>query len=287
MKKYLGILAILALVVIASGCTSSNAVNVIGTSLTVPSHSITNNDKNNLSSSVNPTVNGTIKNTGSTKLSYVPVSVKFYNSNGDLVYTGVDAVVNLAPGEEKSFGIEDYIGSSLKWTSYEDMDNDDKNALDAVWPDHYEITVGDPKTNVTPYFFAEVLQPVASSYNSSKGTDSGSIHVKGQTIDATYASSYDTGKNISLDTNATVFLVLNDGDQYVGRWVERGSGRIVSGYKPYVDVVAISWPEMKVIGWHRLYGSSPSATVTTDAYATAVYGNSPDISAWISSLSKS
>lgn len=288
MKKYLLIIAILAFAVLVSGCISQNTVKVVGDNIQVLNHTITNNDKSNLnSSSGNPTVSGTIKNNGSSKLAYVPVIVNFYNSKGEIVYSGSDAVVDLGPGEEKSFQVEQYIDNTLK-SSADVLSDEENDKLNSRWPDHYEIIAGDPKSNVTSDFFYKVLQPIANAYNTSKGAESNNITIKGKAIHASSPSIYHTGteNKFSIDTQATIFMTIDDGKEQVGQWQIRSTGEIIPGYRLYTDVAAISWPDMKLVGWHRIYGSEPKSTVEIDSYDSSVFGSSPDIQEWIDSLPK-
>jgi hypothetical protein len=260
MKKYLAvipIMVIMALVVIVSGCIGNDNVKIVGDNLQVSGLTLDEN-------STYPTVNGTIKNTGSSNLSYVPVNVSFYDSSGDLQSSVAGVVINLGSGEEENFSVESSSITDIK---------------------SYKVIVGDSKTNITSYAFAESLKSVIDSYNRSKGVDTNSVDVRGTPIDAVYASSgtpyLDT---YPVDVNATIFLEMNSGSDYVGQWVYQSSGEVVSGYKPYVDVVVVYWPEMKVAGWHRLYGSSPD--VETTGYGGDIQGDGPDIEAWINSLPK-
>lgn len=264
MRKYFTVIPVLffmALAVLVSGCIGSDNVEVIGSDLEVTAHSM---DTENWPTSVNLTV----RNNGTSKISYVPVNVTFYDSNGNLDNSEGSVAVNMKPGDEKNFLINSSSGNTIG---------------------SYKIIVGDPKTNVTAEVLASALKPLVDSYSSSKGTDSSSITVIGTTINAgSYANSGNYGNDdsttYSLEGNATIFMEMDSGRDYVGQWVYQTSGDVVSGYRPYVDVAVIYWPKMKVAGWHRLYGSTPN--VETTGYGGDIEGSAPDMQEWIDSLPK-
>lgn len=254
------ILVTMALVMLVAGCIGNDNVVIVNSNLEVTAHSLDNGN-----------VTLTIKNNGTSEIPYVPVNVIFYDSSGKNDSVG-DFVLNMKPGEEKNITVNSY--GAVK--------------------DSYKIIVGDPNTNVTEDIFANNLEPLAQSYNSSKGPDTGNIPVIGTPINTvnlydsfesygSYSHKYDRSYTKQpLNSNATIFFYIGEGKQYVGKWVYRKTGDVVSGYKLYKDVAVIYWPEMRFAGWHRVYGPAPAATTTGGG--GDIEGDDPDINAWINSL---
>lgn len=253
MKYSVVIIATMALVVLVAGCTgNNNNVEVVGDNLEVTAHSLD-------TGSTNSSVNLTVRNKGTSEIPYVPINVIFYDSNGGS-NTRDGLVINMKTGEEKNITINSSYPSAKS----------------------YKITVGDHTAFVNGEVIANAFEPVVRNYNSSRGPDTSIIPVIGAQINlCNFTQLMDS---YHLDSNATIFIELGNGKQYVGKWVYRGTGQVVSGYKLYKDILVIYWPEMRVAGWHRVYGSAPPETATGEY--TYITGDDPDIDAWINSLPK-
>lgn len=256
------ILAIMAIVVVVSGCveTESN-LKVVNNNLSVSNVSLVNTTQGyggyTLSEPVT-NVTGSIKNNGSTKIDYVPVNISFYNSNGELNDTYTSVFINLEPGQEQKFSF--YCGKNRSSNGY-------------------KMVVGDPKTKVTAINLCDALESTLNNYNKTKGPENSTVTIKGTPLNI-----WDEAHNITADGNYTLFVMMDTGKENVGSWVYQTSGREVSGYRKYIDIAVVYWPEMKIVGWHRIYGTSP-ASQTTGAGGDIV-GEDPEIKEWINSLPK-
>lgn len=253
MKKYLLIIAIMVLTILAAGCIGNNNVEVVGDNLEVTAHTV------KTYSGGGSQVNVTVKNKGTSEKSYVPINVTFYDSNGKISGSEGGIVINLKPGEEMNTTIESWSGG-----------------------DSYKLIVGDPKTKVKGENFANALEPLVESYNSSRGPDTSSFEVIGTPINAVNGLT-NGSKYYSLDGKATIFVEMYRGYISVGNYVYE-NGAVVAGGQPYIDVAVVYWPEMKVVGWHRLYGTTPREQET--GHGEAISGALPDIDEWIKTLSQ-
>jgi Tfp pilus assembly protein PilE len=83
----------------------------------------------------------------------------------------------------------------------------------------------------------------------------------------------------SSDSRLTIFMVMKQRDVLVGRY----SISKQPGYKRYVDVYVIYWPEKQVAGMHSVLSNSPRQT--RPVQSNPEYGNSSiPVASWINSL---
>ena len=103
MKKQLIILltAVLLICVGLSGCFDTNA-KISVDDIELLEYMIT------YAQSGNPIINGTARNNGDVKASRISIKAKFYDENDVMLYTGIDAIYDVSPGEEFVFEIGCY-----------------------------------------------------------------------------------------------------------------------------------------------------------------------------------
>lgn len=264
------------LILVAIGIFGYNSDSIID---------VENNDLKVVNYTYNNTtycVKGFIQNTGSSAIEYVPIKVLYYRYDGELMATTNAVIVNLEPNETKEFN-----------AYYDETDS-------RYYPvDSFKIVVADPNMNVTRDFFYDLLEGKIKEYSKSKGADNSSIVIKGTPVDIVsdiidYSGMViilpeKHGYEIPLNQRATIFLKMDEGGDRVGTWVT-SDGQAVGGYKQYWDVVAVYWPEMKIAGWHRVYGSSPNKvenlSVNIVGHVQDFNGDYPKPSDWINSLPK-
>ena len=111
MKKWgiiVGVLIIAAIVAV-SGCTSNDNFKQSSNSSSSPSSGASGeklqilNHKMTAGSYGTYEVTGQAKNVGSSNLGYASIDVKFYDSQGNLLKSGLDNINNLGPGETWNF----------------------------------------------------------------------------------------------------------------------------------------------------------------------------------------
>ena len=149
-------------------------------------------------------------------------------------------------------------------------------------PGDYKIVIGNQSAEICKSVINTLARKrIGSSYNKTRGAQTDSIPVKGK-ITGDYTS--DISGNIPANTPVTIFLKLGDGYIVQQQIQYSDGGKVANAYRHYEDVVALSWPDLKIIGWHRFYGEAWGNSGTGgggDVYGKHV--NEQDIIKWINS----
>ena len=83
----------------------------------------------------------------------------------------------------------------------------------------------------------------------------------------------------SSDRQITVFMVLRERNVMVGRYSISNE----PGYRQYMDVCVVYWPEKKAVGMHSVVSKEPVSSRTVE-YAPEYGDPTEPIARWISSL---
>jgi hypothetical protein len=270
---YFLVLIFVVLLVIGSLLPSYPTIEVAGSQVTLVNNNSSTND--------GMMINATIKGNGN--VTVLPVGVY---SDGE--YIGTFLMTNVTPNKEMWFRmnvaqdndgvmtIKDSNGKVLRfYPGYNYTDTTFSTS-----PGSYKLIIGDTNASMTPKNMSDFLHPMVSDYNKTKGSQSDNITIQGTVVgDYTFTSS------VPLGNKMTIILKLDDGKLSQGERVYTDSGETVTAWQYYEDIVIISWPDLKILGWHRFKGTAVPDSgygYGGDIYGDPVYES--NITDWINSL---
>lgn len=272
---YLLVIIFVLLLVIGSVLPSYPTIEVAGSQVTLVNNNSSTND--------GMMINATIKGNGN--VTALPVGVY---SGGE--YIGTFVMTNITPNQEVWFRmnvdpdndgvmiIKDSSGKELRF--YPGYNNTDTTF--STSPGSYKLIIGDTNATMTPSNMSDFLHTMVSNYNQTKGSQSDNI-----TIQGTVVGDYSYNSSLNLGNKMTIILKLDEGKLNQGQRVYSDSGETVNAWQYYEDVVIISWPDLKIMGWHRFKGTPVPDSgygYGGDIYGDPVYES--NITDWIDSLRK-
>ncbi len=250
--------------------------------------SIVNN--NSSTDNGNLLINATIRNTGSDNINVLPVEVYSQGNHiGNFFITNVTSnqntgfKMNITNTNPNDFMIQNLNGNNINFYPEDSSNSSSSYSLN---PGDYKFVIGDQKVNITSNEVTNILQPLINSYNQTKGSSSDTMKIQGEVTGDYSPSSLSAPSTFPVNTNLTIFLKMGTGYTNQGQR-QYDNGDVVSAYQSYLDVMVIYWPEMKIVGWHRIMG--PPVPDTGYAGGGDIYWdqvNDSTVEQWIASQPK-
>jgi hypothetical protein len=271
---YFLVLIFVILLVIGSLLPSYPTIEVAGSQVT-----LVNNNSSNIDGMM---INATLKGNGN--VTVLPVGVY---SGGE--YIGTFLLTNITQNKEVWFRmnvdpdnnavmtIKDSGGKEIRfYPGYKYT-----GTTFSTSPGSYKLIIGDSNASMTPKNMTDFLLPLVRDYNKTKGSQSDKITIHG-TVVGDYSNANST---VLLGDDLVIILKLDEGKLNQGERVYSESGETVNAWQYYEDVVIISWPDLKILGWHRFKGTAVPDNgygYGGDIYGDPVY--EANITEWIKSL---
>lgn len=290
----ISILYLFALIIIITLVSSAFVNNTpsfevaAGAPITIVNNNSSTNDGNLV-------INTTMHNTGSNTINVLPVEV-YYHGN----HIGEFYITNVTPDQNTGFKIRIYSPGSdndINTIEVTDLNNsalifgyDNQTNTYSLSPGDYNFVIGNSNANISTNMIINILQPLIDYYKSNNNSSSSdTIPIQGQVAGNYSPSGFTAPAIVPVNQNLTIVMPINSGTSSQGQWTGETSGNTITGYQDYQDVIVIYWPEMKIAGWHRIYGPTIPDNTVVAVGETAIYGNPVNdstIEQWIASQPK-